>query len=78
MRASECGRFDAQRHTYLDYTGGGVYGESRLLERGVFGNPHFGDPASLDMTAPVDRASQRSQVLGRRGRGRPVESRQVV
>jgi hypothetical protein len=68
MRASEYGRFDAQRHTYLDYTGGGVYAESRLLERGVFGNPHFGGPASLGMTAAVEHASQRCRVLRRRAR----------
>jgi molybdenum cofactor sulfurtransferase len=61
LRASEYHRFDQQGHTYLDYTGGGVYAESQLrahadlLSHGIFGNPHSGNPASLSMTALVDR-----------------------
>jgi molybdenum cofactor sulfurtransferase len=62
LRVTEYRRFDDQDHTYLDYTGGGVYAESQLhahtdlLMRGVFGNPHSGNPASLAMTALVEEA----------------------
>ncbi len=67
LRASEYARFDAQAHTYLDYTGGSVYAESQLrahhevLRSGIFGNPHSGNPASLAMTTMVERA--RASVL---------------
>jgi selenocysteine lyase/cysteine desulfurase len=67
LRASEYARFDAQAHTYLDYTGGGVYAERQLqahrelLQRGIFGNPHSGNPASLAMTEMVERT--RASVL---------------
>jgi molybdenum cofactor sulfurtransferase len=67
LRASEYRRFDEQGHTYLDYTGGGVYAESQLrahsdlLSQGIFGNPHSGNPASLSMTALVEQT--RSAVL---------------
>ncbi|MDP2401099.1 MAG: aminotransferase, partial [Actinomycetota bacterium] len=46
LRAADYGRLDAAGHTYLDYTGGGLYAESQLaahhalLSRGVYGNPH--------------------------------------
>ena len=52
---------------YLDYTGGGLYAESqlrehmRLLERGVFGNPHSINPTSKASTELVERA--RASVL---------------
>jgi len=45
LRRSEYGRFDSQGHTYLDYTGAGVYSESQvrmhldLLARSIAGNP---------------------------------------
>jgi len=67
LRATEYARFDAQRHTYVDYTGGGVYAESQmrqhaeLLQRSVFGNPHSGNPASLATTDLVERT--RASVL---------------
>ena len=67
LRAVEYRRLDAQRHTYLDYTGGSVYAESQLrahtelLQHGIFGNPHSGNPASLAMTDVVERA--RAKVL---------------
>jgi molybdenum cofactor sulfurtransferase len=65
LRATEYRRFDDQGHTYLDYTGGGVYAESQLrahadlLARGIFGNPHSGNPASLCMTALVEQGRAR-------------------
>jgi molybdenum cofactor sulfurtransferase len=61
LRASEYRRFDEQGHTYLDYTGGGVYAESQLrahtdlLSGGIFGHPHSGNPASQSMTALVEQ-----------------------
>lgn len=62
LRKTEYARFDRLGHTYLDYTGGGVYAESQLREhldvltRRVFGNPHSGNPASLAMTELVELA----------------------
>lgn len=67
LRKTEYARFDRLGHTYLDYTGGGVYAESQLREhldvltRRVFGNPHSGNPASLAMTELVELA--RASVL---------------
>jgi molybdenum cofactor sulfurtransferase len=67
LRTSEYRRFDRQRHTYLDYTGGGVYAESQvrahtdLLTGSIAGNPHSGNLASMAMTALIDSA--RTQVL---------------
>jgi molybdenum cofactor sulfurtransferase len=61
-RAREYGRLDAQGHTYLDYTGGGLYGESQirahhdLLANGIFGNPHSHNPTSLAATELVEEA----------------------
>jgi molybdenum cofactor sulfurtransferase len=61
LRATEYRRFDEQGHTYLDYTGGGVYADSQLrahtdlLSRSILGNPHSGNPASLSMTALVEQ-----------------------
>jgi selenocysteine lyase/cysteine desulfurase len=60
LRRTEYRRFDQLGHTYLDYTGGGVYAESQvrdhldLLSRAVFGNPHSGNPASIAMTELVE------------------------
>ena len=62
LRASDYARLDAQGHIYLDYTGGGLYGESQLrqhmnlLSNGVFGNPHSNNPTSLAMTRLVEQA----------------------
>ncbi len=62
LRRTEYRRLDHLGHTYLDYTGGGVYAESQLrehlelLSRRVFGNPHSGNPASLAMTELVELA----------------------
>ena len=61
LRASEYGRLDEQGHTYLDYTGGSLYGVSQLrdhlalLSGGVFGNPHSASITSWAATALVER-----------------------
>ena len=60
LRASDYGRLDACLHTYLDYTGAGLYAESQirehadLLTRTVFGNPHSGSLASMATTDLVE------------------------
>ncbi len=60
LRRSDYRRLDEQQHIYLDYTGGGLYGESQLdqhfalLRRNVFGNPHSANPTSLAMTELVE------------------------
>src|SRR5262249_16637306 len=62
LRKTEYARLDAQGHIYLDYTGGGLYGQSQLrqhfelLETHVFGNPHSSNPTSQAMTELVERA----------------------
>jgi molybdenum cofactor sulfurtransferase len=61
LRESEYGRLDEQGHTYLDYTGGSLYGVSQLREHlallsgGVFGNPHSASATSSAATALVER-----------------------
>jgi molybdenum cofactor sulfurtransferase len=53
LRAADYARLDRLGHTYLDYTGGGLYAESQvrrhqeLLAARVLGNPHSLSPASL-------------------------------
>ena len=62
LRASEYRRLDAQRHVYLDYTGGGLHAESQvrehaeLLNRDVLGNPHSASLTSSWMTSLVEQA----------------------
>lgn len=62
LRASDYARLDQAEHIYLDYTGGGLYATSqlhqhmRLLEQGVFGNPHSSSPTSQAATALDERA----------------------
>jgi molybdenum cofactor sulfurtransferase len=62
LRAREFARLDAQDHTYLDYTGGGLYAESQLREHqdqlrtGIFGNPHSDSPASSAATRLAEGA----------------------
>jgi len=62
LRAREFGRLDAEGHTYLDYTGAGLYGASQvrrhsdLLLSDVFGNPHSENPTSKRSTELVERA----------------------
>ncbi len=53
LRASDYSRLDRLGHTYLDYTGGGLYADSQirrhseLLAASVLGNPHSQNPTSL-------------------------------
>lgn len=60
LRAAEYARLDEAGHVYLDYTGGGLYAESQLRDHvefmagDVFGNPHSGNPASVNMTHHVE------------------------
>lgn len=62
LRTADYGRLDTGGHVYLDYTGGGLAGDSQirahmeLLAGHVFGNPHSGSPASAATTALVERA----------------------
>jgi len=61
LRATEYARLDRQGHTYLDYTGGGLYAESQLrdhlalLSDGVFGNPHSKNLTSMATTQLVEQ-----------------------
>ena len=67
LRRREFGRLDATGEAYLDYTGSALYARSqieahrRMLERGVFGNPHAEHRASRASTTVIDAA--RSQLL---------------
>nr|HMQ52186.1 aminotransferase class V-fold PLP-dependent enzyme [Anaerolineae bacterium] len=55
-------RLEVTNQVYLDYTGGGLYGESQLrdhlalLQANVFGNPHSNNPTSLATTEVVERS----------------------
>jgi selenocysteine lyase/cysteine desulfurase len=65
LRRSDFARLDRGGHTYLDYTGGGLYARSqllehmRLLESDVFGNPHSLNPTAAASTLLVERARGR-------------------
>jgi len=62
IRQSDYARLDKLGHTYLDYTGGGLYGESQiqkhmqLLTDNVYGNPHSLNPTSLAATEITESA----------------------
>lgn len=62
LRHSEFGRLDEHNQVYLDYTGGGLYGQNqlrqhqKLLRENVFGNPHSQNPTSYAMTELVEQA----------------------
>ena len=62
LRMTEYARLDANQEVYLDYTGGGLYAQSqldqhfKLLQEGVWGNPHSQNPTSLAMTQKVEQA----------------------
>ena len=64
LRKREFTRLDRGGHVYLDYTGGGLYGESQirehsdLLNQAVLGNPHSDNPSSLASTQYVETARQ--------------------
>ena len=61
-RAHDFSRLDRSGDVYLDYTGGGVYAESHVLEHAelltgrVFGNPHSTNPSSAAMTERAESA----------------------
>lgn len=61
LRRTDFARLDANREVYLDYTGGGLYGESQithhaaLLKKEVFGNPHSTNPTSHRSTVWMER-----------------------
>ena len=65
LRSQEFARLDATRHVYLDYTGGGLYGESQIRQHGqwlltsVLGNPHSTNPTSLAATDRVEHCRKR-------------------
>ncbi len=67
LRRTDYGRLDQLGQVFLDYTGGGLYADSqirefsKLLDGGIFGNPHSDSPASSATTALVDGA--RASVL---------------
>ena len=62
LRASDYGRLDASRQTYLDYTGGGLHADSQLrehvqmLSENLLGNPHSVNPSSTATTELVEQA----------------------
>jgi selenocysteine lyase/cysteine desulfurase len=62
LRAADYARLDRLGHTYLDYTGGGLYGESQLrrhhelLAARVLGNPHSQNPTSHEAAELAARA----------------------
>ena len=65
LRRDEFARLDEQGHIYLDYTGGGLYGESQvrrhmemLLSR-VLANPHSGSPTSSATTQMIEHCRRR-------------------
>jgi molybdenum cofactor sulfurtransferase len=64
LRAAEYERLGRLGHVYLDYTGGGLYARSQLLEHvallseEVFGNPHSKNLTSLAMTQRVEQARE--------------------
>jgi selenocysteine lyase/cysteine desulfurase len=68
VRRTEFSRLDSHGHVYLDYTGGGLYGDSQirrhaeLLRDAVLGNPHSTNPTSAAATERVERC--RDRVLG--------------
>jgi molybdenum cofactor sulfurtransferase len=65
LRARDYARLDATGQVYLDYTGGGLYGESQLarhrdlLASAVLGNPHSQNIPSLHAAAQVEATRAR-------------------
>ena len=65
LRASDYRRLDDQQHTYLDYTGAGLYGTSQvqqhaeLLNQRILGNPHSAGLSSSAATSLVEATRQR-------------------
>ena len=69
LRVRDYARLDAGGHIYLDYTGGGLYGESQLarhhelLANSIFGNPPC--TVTRSPTRPANRCSAPCCVIGR-------------
>ena len=65
LRLKDFARLEHGRHVYLDYTGGGLYAESQLVEHmqllreNVFGNPHSINPTSALSTELLERVRVR-------------------
>jgi selenocysteine lyase/cysteine desulfurase len=65
LRDTEFCRLDRLGHVYVDYTGGGLFGESQLREHmefltgSVLGNPHSTNPTSALATERVARCRKR-------------------
>jgi molybdenum cofactor sulfurtransferase len=65
LRAREFARLDRLGHVYVDYTGGGLFGESQVkrhadfLTSTVLGNPHSTNPTSAVATEWVARCRRR-------------------
>jgi selenocysteine lyase/cysteine desulfurase len=65
LRDREFARLDREGHVYLDYTGGGLYGEaqlqrhSELLRKQTLGNPHSANPTSRAATELIEQARGR-------------------
>lgn len=61
LRKSDYPNLDLHKHSYLDYTGAGLFSLSQikqhqeLLLKNVFGNPHSSNPTSLAMTKLVEQ-----------------------
>ena len=64
LRAAEYSRLDRLGQVYLDYTGGGLYAESQLLQHqqilaeNIYGNPHSSNPTSMAATRLVESARE--------------------
>lgn len=65
LRAKDFSRIDRMGHVYLDYTGGGLYGESLVRDHAEFllahvlGNPHSTNPTSAVATERVESCRRR-------------------
>ncbi len=65
LRAREFSRLDRDGHVYLDYTGGGLYGESLVRDHAdfllsnVLGNPHSSNPSSAVATEHIEQCRRR-------------------
>jgi len=64
LRERDYARLDRLGQIYLDYTGGGLYGESqvqahqKVLAENVFGNPHSSNPTSQAATHLIESTRQ--------------------
>jgi len=67
LRQTEYANLDKQNHTYLDFTGGNLYGQSQILKhqelllQNILGNPHSVNPTSQRSTDLIE--STRAKVL---------------